>query len=283
MGSVGSTRRTSTTFTSGGVGVTGPISGNAASNLQPNVTITPANQNNPNVQSQAPNAQNTPVTSQALKNISGMSDDELAALVIASRSAQMPNFLADRPSATQKFVFQAGLNEKPMVLDSQAFNQYLQDNHIPQGQILSRSVNGANYINQDGYTVKYTPQQVQDILKYSRLNYIGGKHGGQNYGAGAYFAMTGGSSTGYGSNTANAVLNPKTAKIIDKYSLGNQVSAFTKTHPKTARAIGAYNSSTMSIYALAMGYNVIAENSRKNSNSGDYYNIIDRSALVYRE
>lgn len=281
MGSTGTrSSGTSNTFMSGGSGVTAPNTNQGP--LQPNVTITPANQGNPNVQNQVPNSQNVPVTPGALTNISSMSDDELAALVLASKKAQMPNHLADYPSATQKFVFQAGLNEKPAVLDSQAFNQFLSDNNIPQGQVMSRSVNPISYTNQSGYTTKLSGQQINDMLKYSRLNYIGGKIGGKAYGEGAYFAMNGGGGTSYGSTSMDAVLNPKTAKIISDYNLARQASTFAKTHPKFARAVGGFNNGTQSIYALAMGYNVISENSSKRANSGDYYCVIDRSALVIR-
>lgn len=283
MGASGKRKGSANTFGSGGISPAIPP------NLQPNITITPVNQNNPQVQSQAPNDQNTPVTPQALTNISQMTDDELAALVIASRNVQMPNYLADRDDPTQKFVFQAGLNEKPMVLDQQAFNQFMQDNNISQGEIINRSVNSVSYTNQQGYTTSLTSQQVQDILKYSKLTYIGGKHGGQAYGAGAYFAMNGGSNTGYGQNTATAVLHPTNAKIISEASLQSQAYQFAQSHPKFAKAVGSYNTGTngnASIYALAMGYNVITDHSMKNGtykrpNSGDYYNVIDRSALVY--
>ena len=266
----------------GGAGASGGGVGPVNPNLQPNVTIQPANQNNPNVQSQVPNAQNTPVTPGAVTALTQMTDDQLAALVNASKRAQMPNYLSDRPDPTQKFVFQAGINEKPMVLDSQAFNQYMQDNNIPQWQVMSRSVNNASYTNQQGYTVNYSSDQIQRMLKYSNLNYIGGKVGGQAYGAGAYFEMNGGGSTGYGSNTATAILNPK-AKIIEKWDLMNKANSFDQTHPKFAKAVGGVNNKTLSIYALAMGYQVITSASNGKRKKGEYYNIIDRSALIYQE
>lgn len=276
MGSTGN--KANTAFLGGGIAPS-----TAPGPLAPNVTIPPVNQGNPNVQTQAPNDQNTPVDPQSLKKIAAMSDDELAALVNASKQAQMPNYLADVNDPTQRFVFQAGLNEKPMVLDTAEFTKFMADNNIPNGQIIARSVNSIRYTNQQGYATNLTAQQVQDILKYSKLTYIGGKHGGQMLGAGAYFAMTGGSATGYGQNTAVAVLNPNTAKVISDSSLDSKASAFAAAHPKFARAVGRYTNKTKSIYALAMGYNVIAERSGRRSNSGDYYNIIDRSALVYRK
>lgn len=262
-----------------------PVIGNQFNNNNGNPPITPVNQNNPQVQKQAPNATNTPVNTQAFSDLQGMDDNQMAALVTASKNALMPNFLSDRKDPTQQFVFQAGLNGKPMVLDSAQFNQFLNDNNIPTREIMGRSVNGATYTNPDGTNVRLTPQDVIDIMTDSRLNYIGGKVGGQSYGAGTYFDMNGGRNTGYASGaTATAVLNPKTAKVISDNNLFSAASAWAKTHPKTARAIGSINSKNQSIYALCMGYNVITSG-RSNGlhNTGSYYNVIDRTALVYRK
>ena len=276
MGSTGSSTRGTASggFLGGssGAGV-GPIS----PNLQPNVTVTPANQGNPNVQNQVPNAQNTPVTQGAVNQLTKMSDDELAALVYASKNAQMPNHLADYPSPTQKFVFQAGVNEQPTILNQSDFNQFLQDNNISSSQIMSRSVNDAQYTNQQGYTVTFTGQQINNMLKHSKLNYIGGKKPGKHYyGQGAYFDMNGGGGTGYGANTiAQAVLNPNTAKVITYSNAYTKARAFAQSHPKFARAIGRASDDNISVYALAMGYNVIRD--------GSYHCVIDRKALVIRE
>lgn len=232
-----------------------------------------------NIAQQAPNAQNTTVTANALNAISSMSDSQLANLVNQAQTAQLPNFLSDRDDLTQKFVYVAGLNEKPMVLDDTQFNQFLKDNNIPKSQILSRSMDDSSYTNAGGNTVKYKASQLFDMLKYSRLNYIGGKMGGKAYGAGTYLDRTGGNQrTGYGSVTNDAVLNPKTAKVISKSNLLTQASRFASSHPQFARAVGSFSMRTNgSIYALAMGYNVI-----RSDHSG-YHNVIDRSALVWKK
>jgi len=295
---MGATGKTGTGFFGGGGGVvaTSPTS-QTPPTLTPNVTIQPVNEDNPEVESQVPTTENTPVTQSAAEKVAQMSDDELAALAIASKKVKMPNFLADRDDPTQKFVFQAGINEKPTVLSASDFNQYLKDNNIDQNTIIARAVNGATYKNQQGYNVTYTAKQVQDMLKYSKLTYIGGKQGGQAYGAGAYFAMTGGSNTGYGSTTAVAVLDKSKAKIIDEYTLSQRARSFAQSHPKFAHAIGAYSSGqygNASIYALAMGYNVITDHNPDTSGNyirttnrgnatGDYYNVIDRRVLIYKE
>lgn len=247
--------------------------------------VTPANAGNPSVQNQTPTAQNTPVVSNALANLVAMNDAQMAAVVNASKNADMPNFLKDVKDVTQSFVFQIGLNEKPLVLDATAFAQYMKDNNIPQKEVIARSVGGAHYTNADGTAVQMSPNEVNDITKYSKLNYIGGKHGGTSYGSGAYFEMNGGGNTGYASGaTMEGVLNPKTAKVIEKYALMSQISSWSRSHPQTARAIGNVTSKNLSIYALCMGYNVITSGTAGiHGRNGDYYNVIDRSALVLKQ
>ena len=235
-----------------------------------------AQQNNTqNIANQAPTPQNTPVNPAGVTALTQMTDDQLANLVKQSRNVDMPNHLADVDDATQKFVYAAGLNGKPEVLDTAAFNKYLTDNGIPRSQILSRTVGDANYV-VNGTNIKLSPAQINSMLRDSDLTYVGGKRGGQLYGAGTYFDMNGGGSTGYGYGsrakaTAIGVLS-KSAKVITDGALSSKAAQFRKTHPKTAAEIGGYSRRTMSIYALAMGYNVIK--------GGSYHNVIDRTALV---
>lgn len=235
---------------------------------------TPRQQQNPIAQ-QAPDDNNTPVTNNALTALGQMSDDQLAQLARASRTIDMPNHLNDVPDATQKFAYAAGLNEKPAVLDDADFDKYLRDNGISRSDIISRSVNGIT-VQSGGITYAYTANDLTDMIKYSRLNYVGGKHGGQVHGAGTYFDRNGGANTGYASGaTAIAVLNPKTANVISHSSLDAKVRSWAASHPKFVSQVGSYSGRTMSVYALAMGYNVIT--------SGSYTNVIDRKALVYRK
>ena len=233
------------------------------------------------INQQPPTDQNVPVTPAAVTNLSQMTDAQLAQLATAAKTVSMPNFLSDVDDQTQRFVFAAGINDRPQVLDDAAFAQFMADNGIPRSQLLSRSVNPITYTNNDGSRVTLSADDVIDMMKYSRLNYVGGKVGGQAYGAGTYFDMTGGRRTGYGGTTATAILNPATARVITDTQLRTQAAQFARTHPQFARAAGAYNTSfhnnNMSVYALAMGYNVI-----KDSSSG-YHNVIDRSALIYKQ
>lgn len=206
-----------------------------------------------------------------LAQVAAMTDDQLAQAVIDSRTVDMPNFLNDIPDQTQKFVYQVGLNGAPQVMDQQQFTQFMQQNNIPNYQIMARSVD-ANF--------PLTAQQIADTFKYSELNYVGGKKGGQMSGAGTYFDMNGGRGTGYGSGaTIKAIYNPATARVIDYHVLQRQAATFARTHPKFARAVGSFTNGkngNASIYALAMGYNAISGGPVSSS----YQNIIDRSAVI---
>lgn len=234
-------------------------------------------------------ATNTAVTSDAVKNFSKLSDTAMASAINKAVGVGMPNQLSDRPDATQNLVFSSGMNEKPMVLDQKSFNKFMKDNKLTTSDLLSRDVNPVSYRNASNTQVKLTAQDVIDMMMYSRVNYIGGKVGGQALGAGTYFDHTNGRNTGYGSGTsyktAVAVLNPKTAKIITHSQLRNDIPRWRSSHPKAAAAIDNLvkktggSRSSESIYALAMGYNVIARNPGA---KGGYVNVIDRSALVYR-
>lgn len=230
----------------------------------------------PTVAQQPPNDNNTLVAPGGVTALTQMTDAQLAQLVRDSRTVDMPNFLADVSDPTQKFVFTAGLNALPITMDDAAFAQWCKDNGITTKDLLSRSVNPISYTNAIGTQVSLTAQQVIDVMRDSRLNYIGGKHGGQVYGAGTYFDHVNGGKTGYGQLTTVAALNPQTARPVSDSALPRLAANFARSHPQFAQAVGRYSNSTMSIYALAMGYNVITE-------SGGYTNVIDRSALVYRK
>ena len=230
------------------------------------------------VQNQIPDDNNTPVNPSPLDSLQNMNDAQLAQLYRDSQKAIMPNHLNDVDDKTQKFVFAIGMNDKPTVVDAQGFATFMVNNNIPKSQILSRSINGGQLKTSAGNSSKLTAKDVADMFKYGRLNYIGGKIGGQAYGAGTYFDMNGGGSTGYGGGALiMGVLNPNTARVISDSKLGRLARAYDLSHPQFARATGGYDTSfhnnNMSIYATVLGYNVI-------KSSGGYHNVIDRSALV---
>ena len=241
-----------------------------ASISQPAPAIQPTPQQPPQPQPIQPgDALQAPLQASAtLAQIAAMTDDQLAQAVIDSRNVDMPNFLNDKPDPTQKFVYQVGLNGAPTVMDSATFNQFMKQNNIPQSQIISRSVSDNG---------PYKASHIANIFRYSELNYIGGKHGGQMSGAGTYFDMNGGGNTGYGYGaTITGVLNPATARVVDYNALMRKATTFAKTHPKFANAVGSIRNRNMSIYALAMGYDVISGGPV----SSTYRNVIDRAAVV---
>ena len=255
--------RGSSSYSGGGGG------GSFGSNVAPGVTA------QGNINNQAPNASNTPVLPGGVTELTKMTDDELTNLYRQSQNVDMPNHLKDASDATQRFVYTAGLNEKPTVLDDASFNQYLRDNNISRSEILARSVNGAQYT-VNGTTIRLSADQVSQMTKYSDLNYIGGKHGGQAYGAGTYFDQNGGIPTGYAGGATMIGVLSKNAHKISYGQLQSRTQTWAQSHPNFVRTVGRFNSSTASIYALAQGYNVITD-------GYSYHNVIDRSALVMRQ
>lgn len=227
-----------------------------------------------------------PVTPNANIAMSQMTDAQLAALVNLAKTIDMPNHIGDRNDITQRVVYAAGLNTKPQALDAAQFQQYLTQNNIPQGEVLARSVSG-NTITVNGTQITMTSAMVKSQFYDGQYNYIGGKYGGQVLGAGTYFAMNGGGNTGYGNDTIVGVLSPN-ARVISQTALQSKISAFNRSHPLFAQAMrsttsAGWGSGELSVYALAMGYNVIADSSKPRANSDDRYNVIDRSALIVRK
>lgn len=272
-------KRSGSGITNGGGGggsAVGGGSGSATQNVQSQAT---APQQAPQPQNVAP----TPTRS-ALDTLQSMSDDELAAIAQKSKTISMPNQLSDIDDITQKFVYAANINEKPEVLDSADFDAFMRQNNLTDSDLLSRSINDIQYTNKSGTKVPMKAQYIADMLMYSRYNYIGGKQGGQALGAGTYFGHRNGQPTGYGSKTIVGVLNPSKARVITPGELQTKAVRFAQTHPKFARAVGAFNTdfiggkNNMAIYALAMGYNVIWDSGGRGRT-----NVIDRSALVYRK
>ena len=214
-----------------------------------------------------------------------MTDSELAnALKISQGKVDMPNHIGDISNATQNFTYANKLNAKPTVLSDSDFDNFLKQNGIPDSQILIREVNGATF-NSGSIRYNLTANDITDMFKTSDINYIGGKRGGQAYGAGTYFGMEGrNGSTGYASGaTMMAVLNPKTAKVISYSDVNRKWNTFVQNKPNLSKQAVSLGSGNHSIKALMMGYNVITSDSNGSSHArGEYYNIIDRSAVVVR-
>lgn len=221
----------------------------------------------------------------------GMTDDQMAQAVKNSRNVDMPNHIADVSDITQNFTYANGLNAKPTVLSNADFDNYIKQNNISSNEYLLREVDPIRF-NSNGVQFTYSADDVTDMFKTSDINYIGGKHGGQAYGAGTYFAQGdfnyrtgyGSGADGVGHKTMVAVFDKSKARAISMGDIRSEWSKFSKTHAKTASAVDNLPSSrTHAIKALLMGYNVItSQSSGSLKGYGEYYNIIDRSALVVR-
>lgn len=253
-------------------------------------TPQPQTPQQPNTQptnpAQASNWVPTGVLNYSLSQLATLNDAQALKVLQAADGIDMPNHLADAPDATQELVFALGLNAPPTVMDSTQFSTFMKQNNIPQSQVMSRMVGGGRYNTTAGSQRQLTQKQIAQMWIADPYNYIGGKHGGQALGAGAYFDMNGGKNTGYGGGNATmytGVLNPKTAKVISTTQLARKASTWASSHPQADRKIRqmarkgpGWGNKTLSLLALMMGYNVITDGS-------GYYNVIDRSAMVIKQ
>ena len=220
------------------------------------------------------------------QQLANMNDQQAEALLKAAYNIDMPNHLKDSPDGTQELVYALGLNAPPTILDSTQFSQFMKQNNIPRSQVMSRQVGSGTYNTTSGSQNRLSDSQIAQMWLSDPYNYIGGKHGGQALGAGAYFDMNGGGNTGYGSGSTSlytGVLDPNKARVISDSNLSRKAAQWAKTHPnankqlqKLANKHRGWGNPEKSLYALMLGYNTI-------SGLGSYYNVIDRSAMVIRQ
>ena len=221
------------------------------------------------------------------QQLANLNDSQAEALLKAAYNVDMPNHLKDAPDGTQDLVYALGMNTPPTILDSTQFSQFMKQNNIPQSQVMSRQVGAGTYNTTSGSRNRLSDAQIAQMWLSDPYNYIGGKHGGQAYGAGAYFDMNGGGRTGYGSGSTTlytGVLNPKTARVITDGALNRKASQWKQTHPKAdamlkklANKGNGWGNGDLSLYAIMLGYNVIK------ASHGGYHNVIDRSAMVIKQ
>ena len=285
--------KTASVIGAGGGGVSAVVS---TASAQASATAQPTPPVQPTAPVQPVSQQNAMIQASKVASIYGndtvakfatMTDDQLAQAVKDAKNVDMPNHIADIPDPTQNFVFANGLNAKPTVLSDSDFDDYIKNNKISSTEYLIREVNPIT-TTVNGVKFKYSADDINDMFKSGDLNYIGGKHGGQVYGAGTYFAMGGfNHQSGYGNGkdgvdykTMVAVFDKSKTKVISASSVGSEWKKFSKTHPKTASQTGL----SSSIRALLMGYNVITSNGAGliHGPNDTYYNVIDRSCLVVR-
>lgn len=248
----------------------------------------PQQQPNQNQQPQQPQIHQVSVNDlTSLQQFANLDDRAMAKAIYDSGNTMLPVFLRDQPSATQNLVFAQGWNEAPLVLNNPAWNAYLAQNNIPKSQVMFRSSNPASYFDIPlQMQIDLTDAETADLLRYGQYSYIGGKYGGQALGAGSYFSMRATGRSIYGSATMKAVLSPN-ANIIDENALRTQTNMFNSKMPLTSseirRAANRFYSpkswtgssgEQSSLYALALGYNVVR------ASDHDYHNIILRNAIV---
>ena len=222
----------------------------------------------------------------SLDQLSKMNDSQVLSILKTAEHADLPNHLKDKYDPTQQLVYTIGLNAPPQVMDKKSFDAFRHANNIPSSQIMTREVNGGKFRTTAGTSRNLTSQQVAQMWTSDPYNYIGGKHGGQALGAGAYFDMNGGRSSGYARNGTStfAILNPNTARVITTGRLTREANRWAQTHPKAnaqlqkmaRRSQASFGNAQYSLYAAVLGYNVI-------TSSGGYHNVIDRSAVIVRQ
>lgn len=180
------------------------------------------------------------------------------------RMDELPKSLQYPPgveSLTQKIVYALELNDKPTILSSKEFDEYLKSNNVRDENILSRSVNADTVFSLENWM-------------HEDLNYISGRVGGSANGEGQYFAYNFGKPTGYGGTnpkTIRAVFKPD-AKIATKDDL---MQAFNDMPEDVRVYIGGNIYQNPSVVALLAGYDAIS--------IGNYVTVINRSAVIVDE
>lgn len=227
--------------------------------------------------------------------LNSFSDDDLSLVASLSEQIDLPKILKNGDSfnnPVQSFVYILGINSKPIVLKYEQFLEYMRKNNISLENIISRSIMSNSLL---------TAKEICDQFMFGEYNFIAGRYFGCQCGLGAYFRENGGNPTGYdrlsvysqkafkmhdnlssccskASHTMIGCLNPLTARIVDYNALVEESKFFCKTHGKLHSVIGNCKPSNASIYALAMGYNVIQDSERPKD-----FVIIDRGAVVLFE
>ena len=201
-------------------------------------------------------------------NFMKMTDDEKAAFItqaVGTKGSinQLPILLQKGgENRAQKYAYALDLNAKPTLLSSQEFQQFMKDNNIPKSEMLTQSRGNPNSL---------TSYMTSDY------NYLGGRNGGDVHGDGQYFAKSGGHNTGYGGYSMNAVLNPKTAKVVNESQLQKIYNNFSPALKKVAA--NRYGEINPYMVATIAGYNVIRVDKGYHAQLG-YTVVLDRSATV---
>ena len=219
-------------------------------------------------QQQAANVPQATAGSATYSNYLNMSDDDKATFITNAMGkkgsiSQLPTELQKGgESRAQKFAYALDLNSKPILLNSADFQQYMKDNNIPMSEMLTQS--------------RGNPNSLTSYMN-SQYNYLGGRIGGDAHGEGQYFAKTNGTNTGYGGKSMNAVLNPKTAKVVNESQLQ---TIYNNMSPALKKAVSnKYGEFNPYMVAASAGYNVIKVDKGYHGKLG-YTVVLDRAATV---
>ena len=211
-----------------------------------------------------------------MATIQAMTPQQFAQYVEQQNKAANPMSAMLHDSATQRLIYDTGLNGKPQVVDDATFRQ------MP-GMTLYRTVNSAYDAANDVY---HPADQIARQTMQSGMSRIGGGV----HGDGFYFDTS--STLGTYGNRSHDVT--KTAMMSAKFNGGERIvtkdrlTAMLRREPKAVRDAmsvphrqkDSYRSSNNNLgaYALYKGYNVIRVSSR---GSGGYHVILDRSVLTF--
>jgi len=209
-------------------------------------------------------------------DIRKMSDDELIELIENSNvDTAGPLFWSNNPNAIEweRFVQEVGLNGKPEIVKDEDWRR------TDKGTKLWRTVTSA--IDKKS-NIAYTAKDIAEKTMYG--NFADTQANSDFYGQGLYAANSRKSSTEYAlfknsniddkysSAVMKMALNPKTAKVINGKDLENLTKS-DYSNKKYAKYFFRRNKGLLlgAIVAVRNGYNVIEH--------GNYYTVLDRSAL----
>lgn len=207
-----------------------------------------------------------------------MDDNQFSLLINQAKNTDIPKDL-NSESLLQKIVYMAKLNDKPTILNSTEFDEYIKENKLilcfrgtrPNGDLSA--------------------EEIHDMTRYSDKFYVGnGIHGD-----GLYTTTCLNEAEGYGESIMTIAIK-KDAKIITREEAlelyknekrNNTLVGESLRNYKHQRRIGStYKSS--SIVALQKGYDIIKvvggnKGDGTTEYTGDYYIILNRAAIIIKE
>lgn len=239
-----------------------------AGNIQPTINAQQIQQGQQTQQTQVDNTQQASAFSTDYNTFMAMSDDDKADVISNAISQGVPAHLSQ--SDFQKFVYNSGLNDKPDVVDDATLDSM-------NGTELFRTVNNV-YDRQND--ISYTADQIAKQVMAGRVTRTS-DNGGSAYGRGIYFADNKSDSSVYGNTRGNVQKTAQircklnsNAKVIDYNSAIRGCNREITSGSKLGKVLYKVDDdSSVSIYAMTKGYNVI-------TSGHGYYNVLNRNAVT---